>query len=70
MNIKNIKQYKHNTHKKQTAKQKCFSRADVTNLEPLDPLLDGVDVGAELEASQLAQLGLRLAQPGPHGLQV
>lgn len=42
----------------------------VANLEPFDPLLDGVDVGAELKALQLAQLSLGLTQPGPHGLQV
>lgn len=51
-------------------KKKCFVCVCVTNLAPLDPLLDGVDVGAELESSELAELGLRLAQPGPHRLQV
>lgn len=56
--------------KTDSKKQKCFFCAYVTNLEPLDPLLDGVDVGAELQASQLAELGLSLAQPGPHGLEV
>ncbi|TNN68500.1 hypothetical protein EYF80_021285 [Liparis tanakae] len=41
-----------------------------THLELLDPLLDGVDVGAEVEPSQLAEFSLRLTQPAPHGLQI
>lgn len=42
----------------------------MTNLEPFDSLLDGVDVRAELEPSELAELSLRLTQPSSHGLQV
>lgn len=41
-----------------------------TNPELFDPLLDVVDVRAELQASQLAQFGFTATQPGTHGLQV
>lgn len=41
-----------------------------TNPELLDSLLDGLDVSAEIQSSQLVEFGLRLTQPGPHGLQI
>lgn len=46
------------------------THSEETNLELLDPLLDGVYVGAELEPSQLVEFSLRLTQPAPHGPQI